>query len=317
MVTVIQDPNKRLYDSIGSLSEALGGLGGSYMKRKDLQNTGSILQKALSGLGENPTPEQVQSLLSSVIAQGGDPTLTQNVFKQLNDARKNELLMMKLQNQQSGGTTKQTDAEKVVSKKMGELYNDLVINQENINFKENLDFLEQNLPNVGRQKSISTGSFAIPNEMFSEYSNRGNLVLDGVIKIFNKAGVLPQKKLEWLRNDFAISPYDTQEQIQGKINALRSLQKVSDDFLEDYYGLVEQYGPNIPFQEFIKLKRKSENEVDALDKEARKLSTGKTENKKTGVSSLPKKGDRVGQMLADDNGNIYRWTGSTWRKEKI
>jgi len=175
---------------------------------------------------------------------------------------------------------------------------------------ENLDYLESNIDKVGRAKGIATGEFLWSGKEFTEYRNRGNLVLDGVIKVFNKAGVLPQKKLEWIRKTFAISPFDTKEQIKGKIASLRTLASDATGFRDKLGDLIDKYGNNIPNEEFIKLQtkvdknfRKFEQQIDSPEKE-------------TVVNKLPASAKKGSIATNTETGQKFIYSGTRWIKQK-
>lgn len=176
---------------------------------------------------------------------------------------------------------------------------------------ENLDYLQENLKNVGRAKGLVTGEFLWSGKEFTEFRNRGNLALDSVIKVFNKAGVLPQKKLEWIRETFGISPMDTQDQIQGKINALRSLAKEANGFQDKLGGLIDRYGTNIPRDEFIKLQRQADTTMRKFDQQVDSPAG------ETVVERLPSKGvSRGAEAVNSETGEKFIYNGTRWVKQK-
>lgn len=204
-------------------------------------------------------------------------------------------------------------------------------------FSENLDWLEEHKGNVGRQNALFGGGLGIvgggqygpfKTTEFAEYKNRGNLVLDGVIKVFNKAGVLPQKKLEWIRKTFAISPYDTQAQIQGKINALRSLEGASGDFEKKMGQLIDTYGDNIPNSAFLKIQRDLDGKLREVEKKYG-YESGEPEGAPQDgegsaeapagevVEKLSTKGYKTGDRATDQKtGDTFIFSGTRWIKEK-
>lgn len=175
--------------------------------------------------------------------------------------------------------------------------------------KDTLDYLEQEAENVGFAKSLATGDYLLPGEKYTQYENMGNLMLDQVIKVFNPAGVLPQSKLKWIRDQFAISPYDRQEVIKGKIAALRSL---IDKGMKDYDKigeLIAEYGDDIPTKEFMKAVSGLENTIDnAISNE------GKTKDEKT-VNKLPTKAKKGTIATDTKSGKRYVYDGKRWKLE--
>lgn len=128
---------------------------------------------------------------------------------------------------------------------------------------DNLAWLEKNIDKVGSIKGISNRG-PMQSELFAEFENKGRLMVEPIIKIFNPAGTLPTKKLEWIRDNFAISPYDTQNQIRGKLNAVKPLVNIALDYQSKVADLVDKYGANIPNEEFFKISKKLNNEFNSI-----------------------------------------------------
>lgn len=205
--------------------------------------------------------------------------------------------------------------------------------QKQKNLKENLDWLQDNIENVGMGQAytpFTKGSYGIPQrflpgEIFTEYANRGELILTGVIELFNPAGVLPDAKLRRLRERFAVNPNDTQAQIQGKINALRTLEQAGSSYVDIMGDLIDQYGENIPRGEFMKamsVLQKSLDEVDQIYEKQLKPSQEASDKgyspgqeytvaRMPAASSVPK-----GTEYEDDNGVLYINNGKKWIKKK-
>jgi len=178
-------------------------------------------------------------------------------------------------------------------------------------FEDNLNWLESNKENVGRTKAVTgveLGPFK--SSLFTEYENRGNLVLDGVIRIFNKAGVLPQKKLEWIRKTFAISPFDTQEQISGKINSLRSLSKTASSFDEELDGLIEKHGLDIPDKDFMNIRSSINSKLNEFD------AAVSSPQKEEVVTTLSNTGYKTGDTATNsETGESFIFKGNKWIKQ--
>lgn len=208
-------------------------------------------------------------------------------------------------------------SETTFDKKLGEFKAESVINylkdgEEGTNIlKDNLDYLEANKKNVGRARGLATGEAFTNSAQFTEYRNRGNLALDGVIKVYNKSGALPQKKLEWIRKTFAISPWDTQEQIQGKINALRGLEKDGAAFSKSMGQLIEKYGPDIPNEEFVKIQQRLNDSVNISDEQVA------SPQKEQVVEKLSNKGYKKGNKATNsETGEEFVYNGKRWVKQK-
>jgi len=192
---------------------------------------------------------------------------------------------------------------------------------------ENLDFLQENLKNVGKQAAITGIEYGpFTGELFTEYGIRGKLILDGVIKIFNKTGQLPKGKLAWLNEEFAISPYDTQAQIQGKINGIRTISKGANELAQRMGTLIEKYGENIPNEEFLKLRQDANDFIDNARKEyelskekneAKQVSEQPKESKQTFEKLPPASSFSPGQMIKNpETGEILVTDGKRWSKQK-
>jgi len=256
----------------------------------------SAFQTALDAankLGGIDTPKGKYEFLSKYTSSGGDLKTALGMF-------------------QSGKTT-----QSVFDKKIDEYKADAIIeymdggNDSSANLKNNLEFLQANLQDVGMRSGITERGI-FKSELFTEYENRGNLVLDGVIKVFNKAGVLPQKKLEWIRNTFAISPYDTQKVIQGKINALSSLARDTEEFNNDMALMIDKYGADIPTSEFIRARNKLNNKVKNFEKENLAAIGAKF------VDKLPAKSDDGDIATNDETGESFIYNAKTkkWVKQR-
>ena len=57
----------------------------------------------------------------------------------------------------------------------------------------------------------------------AEFNERGLLALEPVLKVFNPRGVIPQRKIEMLRDQFAPKASDNRWTIDGKIKGLEAL----------------------------------------------------------------------------------------------
>ena len=265
-------------------------LGQQYQQAKERSAFSSAYDDALN-FGGLSTPQGQEAFVNKFVASGGDPFKAFQLFK------------------------KDSKGENTFDKKLNEFKADAVVNyiqggaEDQNTLKENLDFLENNLENVGRMKGIFRGEIFQEGEAFTEFRNRGNLVLDGVIKVFNKAGVLPQKKLEWIRETFGISPFDTQAQIRGKINSLRSLQKEAGVFNQNLGKLIDRYGPNIPNEEFIKLQQNANKFVDQFTQGA------DSPQKETVHKSLPRTAKKGSTAYDPDTGKKFIFNGTRWIKQ--
>jgi len=182
--------------------------------------------------------------------------------------------------------------------------------------EKDLDWLESNIPNVGKMKLLSNfGPFK--NSIFAEFENRGNLALDPVIHTFNRTGVVPKAKLDWMKETFAIKPNDTQPQIKGKINALRSLSHGARQFEENMQGLIDKYGIDIPVSEYIKTAKSTDSFLDDFEK---KYNYGNlpTSQSNTVFEKLPSPTSvPPGTKIKDTKtGNILISNGAKWIKQK-
>lgn len=339
-----------IYENMPGLNEAIGGFGGALggalgqrMQQNRQQQGLSAFNEALGAAGNDP--QAIMSAYQQAIAMGADPqqlqmmqgayqqARQQNAFQSafdqainaggLNSPEGQEAFLMEYS--KSGGDpfkamqlfNKNAKGETAVDNKINKFKADSVINylqggdEANNTLTENLDFLEKNVGNVGRMKGAVTGEFLYNSANFTEYRNRGNLVLDGVIKVFNKAGVLPQRKLEWIRDTFAISPWDTQEQIKGKIASLRSLAKEAEKFNRGIGDLIERHGQNIPTEEFLKLRKGADQSLDRYN-----AAVDSPQNEQV-VEKLSNKGYKKGDEATDSQtGQKYKFNGTRWVKIK-
>lgn len=241
------------------------------------------------------TPEGQSSFVDEYIKSGGDPMKALSMFN------------------------KKPGTQSVFDKKIDEFKADSVINyiqggeSTTKTLEDNLEFLGDEIENVGRAKGAVTGEFLWNSAKFTEYRNRGNLVLDGVIKVFNKAGVLPQRKLEWIRDTFAVSPWDTQDQIKGKIQSLQSLVKDSAEFNNQMGSLIDRHGENIPNSEFMKIQKNLSNSIDRLENQNASGDGQKIEKVNKLSSSGYKKGDLA---MNEKTGKGYIFNGERWVEKK-
>ncbi len=339
---VLQDPSGLAQ----GISTAGGALGQALGQRMQQSRQAQGLQQFQSGLeAAQNDPNAIARAYSQALASGADPATLQSLQQSYNAARKqnafksafDEALDMGGLNTPEGQNAflmaygreggdpfeaiklfqKDKKGDSVFDKKIDEFMADSVIeymqggDEQKQALTENLDYLEENLKNVGRAKGLVTGEWAWNSKAYTEYRNRGNLALDSVIKVFNKAGVLPQRKLEWIRETFGISPMDTQEQIQGKINALRSLAKEAGGFQDKLGGLIERYGTKIPRDEFIKLQNSADATMRKFDDQVESPAS------ETVVEKLPTKGVTKGaQATNSETGEKYIYNGSRWVKQK-
>ena len=331
-----------------ALSQAL-----NYRTQKNQQSAGlDAFQSGIEGAAGDPNA--IAMAYKQALNAGADPAQLQVLSQEYQSARKNNAFKTSYDEAISAGGM-DTDAgqqafvmtygreggdpfeamklfkkdqkgETAFDKKMGEFKADSVISYmqggdtATKNFSENLDFLESNIENVGRQKAIFGGGAGVlgggefgpmQSAEFAEYENRGYLVLDGVIKVFNKAGVLPEKKLKWIKETFAVSPFDTQEQIKGKINSLRSLAKDASSFNDGMGALIEKYGANIPTAEFMKLHQDLSRSMEKYDKMI------KSPQDEQVVQKLSAKGYKKGDKATNtETGDKLIFNGTRWMKQK-
>jgi len=83
-------------------------------------------------------------------------------------------------------------------------------------------------------------------EAAAEAETLGATNLDTVIKLFNPAGTLPTAKLNWLKNTFAINPWDNLSTIKGKLNTQRTITKQGLERAKIRSQLLKKYYGNIP-----------------------------------------------------------------------
>lgn len=174
---------------------------------------------------------------------------------------------------------------------------------------DTLQWMQGNIKEVGMLKGmVNKGPFQ--SALFSEFENRGNLALAPVIHVFNKAGTLPQKKLNWIKDTFAISPYETQEKIQGRLNAIASLVNIATDYKAKLTDLANKYGDpeNIPNNEFLSVSKELNNRVDEIYDQQFKQKL---------FDKLPDPKDMKGKKIRNpQSGQILISTGKKWKEVK-
>jgi len=329
----------------GAVSQALGSLGDVFQQRREQEQKQQGLQGILSAMQQ---PEQDVSSLAAALQQSGVPPemaipyLQQAQQRQQQTSLAEQKEAQRQREAQEKYNQKQKEIERkeafdremqerkfelqekykseakspqtIVEKKIDEFKANSIIDSISGDsaFKSNLDFLEENIKKVGMKKSILGVEYGFAkSKIFKEYENAGNLVLDGVIKIFNKAGTLPQKKLEWIKDTFAISPSDTQQQIKGKLSSLRRLENVSSEFNEKIKDLTAEYGVNIPNDVFIERMSSVKNELDSFAKE----NGFKDEKEVKKFDKLPPAKDFKGETFRQ-NGVRMKSDGEKWTKIK-
>jgi len=254
------------------------------------------------------TPEGKAKFMSLFASKGGDP-----------------LQAFKLFDEKKGG---ESAFDREIGKRKAKIIgNFLESGLESDSFNENLEFLEDNIEKVGRQNAFLGAEIpGFQSGIFTEYANRGNLVLDGVIKIFNRNGQVAQKKLKWIRDTFSISPYDTQAQIQGKINALKSLAKDTQEFEERMGESIEKNGTNIPDKELFQAtqnlnKKFNEFEKKYNYKDTKPATTPKSPQKEPELKenqyfskTLPKEAEEDTTAISQ-TGETYIFQKGKWKKQ--
>jgi hypothetical protein len=136
---------------------------------------------------------------------------------------------------------------------------------------DDLDALEKMIPSVSGVVGTAQ-SLAGVGKAPSEFNSLSFSTIEPIIKIFNPAGVLPQKKLEMLNDKFVPKAHELKGTIQGKINTLRRLSKQSMKRLKERNNLILKFRGNVP--EHVSEKFNVETNAIAenlIDKEAEKL----------------------------------------------
>ncbi len=266
------------------------------------QNAFSTAYNDSMGAGGIQTEKGMQAFLSSYSKEGGDVFQAINFFK-------------------AGTQNQKTETTKILEKNMGNaITQHMEGGGQGSILKNQLDFLEENVGNVGRHKAIfggragflGGGEYGLKTGMFAEYENRGRLVLDGVIKIYNKAGALPQQKLKWIADNFSISPFATQDVIRGKIRALRSIQKDATDYENRMDALIEEYGVNIPLSKFNAVQKKLVPAMDKFEKQMLSGKFGEEEGKQRDVNKLPARAKKGTTAIHNKSGRRLIYSGTRW-----
>jgi hypothetical protein len=133
---------------------------------------------------------------------------------------------------------------------------------------------------------------ALNTESASKVSTLSATNLDTIIKLFNPAGTLPQAKLQWIRQAFAISPWDNASTIEGKLKTQEIITNQSIDRAQERKKLLRQYAGDIPEDVVKEFDKETGNIIDALkdelapQEEKKKAPEGKVrvKDKKTGQS---------------------------------
>lgn len=189
--------------------------------------------------------------------------------------------------------------------------------------ESNIKWLSDHVNDVGRGQGIFKGNFLYNGKEFTEFRNRGMLVLKGVINTFNRVGALPQAKLEMIIKNYSISPWDTQDQIKGKLSAIHALTEGQAEYMNGLAALSKQHGyREIPQEEYARYKAEYFTRANQM---ADNLEAGRPANE--GIESRPKSnaelldklpaGAEKGTQYRDDkNGDLYTFNGKRWVREE-
>lgn len=194
--------------------------------------------------------------------------------------------------------TKTSDFDKTIEKEAGKEYSKLS-SQEIPKVKDaiaNLDRVEE----LSKKLKGVTGYFkaALGSTEATEMQNLSAAGLEPIIKLFNPVGALPTQKLNWVRSQFSISPYDTQRTIQGKINAQKLIANQALERAKKRVAVLTQYKGNVPPEVITAFDKETGDEIDKIEKqvenkeEAPKEQKPKEENKKVRVRN--KENGKVG-----------------------
>jgi len=135
--------------------------------------------------------------------------------------------------------------------------------------------LQNTLQNIGRLNELGeklTGfegyvKSAFNTESAAEYNTLGASLLDPVIKIFNPAGTLPQKKLEWIRDTFSPKASDLQSTQKGKIATIERMANQALERAQQKIKLFDDFNGDPPASEVLKFDNESEKIItDFIDK---------------------------------------------------
>jgi hypothetical protein len=110
--------------------------------------------------------------------------------------------------------------------------------------------------NIDRMRELSKGlkgltgygKAAIGSEEATEFNALGLTAIEPVLKVLNPRGVIPQRKIEMIRDLYSPKASDNRWTIEGKIKALESFTENAEKLGEVMSGLYRMYGENIPMQ---------------------------------------------------------------------
>ncbi len=143
-------------------------------------------------------------------------------------------------------------------------------------------------------------------EAAAEVKNLSATNLDTVIKLFNPAGTLPTAKLNWIKDTFAVSPYDNLSTIRGKVNVQKIISQQALGRAEEKLRLLKQYEGVIPPEVDSKFEKDTENLLDVLQEQLEP-------KEKKDFSELPSAQENEGKTIKDNNtGKLFISNGKEW-----
>jgi hypothetical protein len=284
-------------------SEAFQGLGkglvGGYQNRSDEM----ALQKSISALGENPTPQAVLKAVTSTKTY--NPEAKANFFKQFLGAAKleetsskaalqrekdaakaahdiaaekraNEQLELNKRAQELNEnkfkyTQEHPKPEKAPPKSEFEKVRERKAAEEYSKLEEHVPILKDNLKGIEDVRALakSRGFFgpvagALGLGKSHELNAKSFPLIQQIVKAFNPSGPIAQRKLEFIKDQYEVKATDMPWKVEGKLNALEYWTKQALAREEQKLKLYQKYDGIPPKDELEQFERESDSLSDAM-----------------------------------------------------
>jgi len=133
--------------------------------------------------------------------------------------------------------------------------------------------------------------------------------LKPIMKIYNPAGALPTAKLNWIRDTYAVSPWDNRYTMAGKIKTQRTLATQARERAIARRDLIHQYKGQIPPQVQKQFDEETVAILDTIEQESKK---GQKSDKKAPEGKVRVKDKATGKM-----GSVTPYEGMEAKYERL
>jgi len=159
---------------------------------------------------------------------------------------------------------------------------------------ERMRELAKNLRGVSGYAKAAWGS-----QDATEFNALGLTAIEPVLKVLNPRGVIPQRKIEMIRDLYSPKASDNRWAIEGKIKALESFTESAEELGQVMGALYQMYGENIPMEALTQYEALASGLVD------RTLSNrGASDVNNDGQPDIQSFDRPTAQMARDNKGRI-------------